>query len=299
MAATTGAPTTPAPLGPNERKDKIGKYFVPTPDPMDRVTAIRMMQGAVAVLVFAGALALAGSLVLGVLAGVAAIGALLLPGWIKLGNYRLDHSRAEPKASDDQVDATLNEDLVATAADALKRFELEARELDLHAEDVRPRSGGPDLRDPEGPLVLIAPTLKARHRLGEDRHRRFSEYTVAVLCPGRHHLAVLTCELNVVTGKRAKNATFEYHYDHISAVHTKGGSGAELRLGAVPGFSTLPFSPSFLELEIAATGGASVVIPTEVRHTRGPLLTRPSTVERVLPALRRLLRREQRGDGQG
>jgi hypothetical protein len=151
------------------------------------------------------------------------------------------------------------------------------------------------MTDSAGPLVLAAPTLRARHRLGDDRHRRFTEYVVAVLCPGRHHLAVLTCELNAVTGKRTKHATFEYHYDHISALHTRGGSGAELRLGALPGFSTLPYSPSYLELEIAATGGASVVVPTEVRHTRGPLLTRPSTIERVLPALRRLLRREQRG----
>ncbi|WP_433507274.1 hypothetical protein ACQP04_12865 [Pseudonocardia halophobica] len=45
MSATTGVPTTPAPLNPDERKDKIGKYFVPTPDRMDRVMAIRMMQG--------------------------------------------------------------------------------------------------------------------------------------------------------------------------------------------------------------------------------------------------------------
>jgi hypothetical protein len=299
MAATTGVPTTPAPLGPNERKDKIGKYFVPTPDPMDRVMAVRMMQGAVAVLVLAGALALAGLLVLGLLAAVAAIGALLLPGWVKLGNYRLDLGRAEPKASDDQVDATLNEDLVTTAAEAMKRFELQESDLDLHAEDVRPRVEGPELTDRAGPLVLAAPTLKARHRVGGDGHRRFSEYAVAVLCPGRHHLAVLTCELNAVTGKRSKSATFEYHYDHISGLHTRGGSGAELRLGAVPGFSMLPFSPNFLELEITATGGAGVVIPTELRHSRGPLLTRPSTVERVLPALRRLLRREQRGGALG
>jgi hypothetical protein len=143
MNATTGVPTTPAPLDPNERKDKIGKYFVPTPDPMDRVMAIRMMQCAAAALVLAGALALAALPVLGILAALAAIVTLLLPGWVNLRNHHLDLGRAEPKASDDQVDATLNADLVAAAADAMKRFELRDSDLDLHAEDVRPRVEGP------------------------------------------------------------------------------------------------------------------------------------------------------------
>ncbi|WP_344428013.1 hypothetical protein [Pseudonocardia ailaonensis] len=282
------APTLGAP-GSNQRKEWVRRYFRPTPPRWDWVRGVRLMQAGTVLLVLALVLWPLGSWPWA--AGVGILAAVLwVSGFTMWRSYHFGFEFAEAKPSGRLLDRTLDADLRRAARETLERFGLAPAELILHADEVRP--GATPVR-PERwmPLVLVGPSADARHRTDfDDGIRRFTAYSVAVICVAQNYVAIRTFVLDLAAGSGKDVDTHEYHFDNIIALHTSTRPARELAAREVPGFGFGRKAPLVsCDLEISATNDAPVVVSTETSQKRPAELTIPVTVADVLPMLSALL----------
>ncbi|MFR9803033.1 hypothetical protein ACL02T_12115 [Pseudonocardia sp. RS010] len=282
---------TLGPAGSGERKEWVRRYFRPSPPPEQGRRAIRYAQFGGLGLLLAGAQLAVG--MAGWSAAFAGVGlVLLLSGFTLYRTHCFAVRHADAKPSGRHLDRTLDADLRKAMTQALERFGLTGEDLILHAGPVHLPNARVVERGPGDPLVFAGPAPGARHRPNsEDRIRRFTAYSVAIVCSAKHHLAVLTFELDLATGAHKNVDTHEYHYDHIAAVNTSTRPARELLGGDIDGFPPTRAKLTAQELEITSTGGTHVLISTEIAQDHPADLTVTTSIKDALPELRRLLGR--------
>ncbi|MFC5950928.1 hypothetical protein ACFQH9_21900 [Pseudonocardia lutea] len=298
--ATLAPPPMPAPdpqaptLGPpgdGRRKEWVHRYFRPSPARWEKLRAVRQMQVG-GVLVLVGLSLLAVGLWPWALGFVGIATVFLVVGFAGWRAYHFGMQFAEAKPTGRHLDRTLNADLRKAMAEVLDRFGLTREDLILHAGPVHLPDARTVERGPGDPLVFAGPAPGAKHRPNtQDRIRRFTAYSVAVVCLAQHHLAVMTFELDLATGARKNVDTHEYHYDHVAAVNTSTRPAKELLAGDIYGFPAMKAKLTAQELEITSTGGTHVLISTEIAQEHPADLTITTSIKDALPQLRRLLRR--------
>jgi hypothetical protein len=290
-----------------ERKEWVQRYFRPRPPESQLVRGHRFVQAS-AIPVVVGIVVLVMGSPVWTLSLFAVALVLFSIGLGAIRTYHYDYRLAEIKPTAQQLDRTLNRDLTAAAEDAMATFGLTPADLILHADLPRPGEAGagrvvhvgrPDPgRDPQ-PLVFAGPAPNARHRPPpRDRVRRFTHYSVAIVCLGPEHLAVQTFDLDLATGGRSNVDTHEYHYDHVAAVNTTKRAAKELSARDIPGFGPSKVAFTLHDMAITSSGGTLIPITTEVSQKQQPQhpedLTLTTSIENAMPTLRRLLQRRAR-----
>jgi hypothetical protein len=294
---TAEEPRKPTPA--EIRKEEVTKYFKPTPDQADQVTAYKFLASGGFFVLFGLALLAVGAPALAV--PVLLIGILVvLHGWERLALYRRDHAAAEPKPTDRKMDDYLEGDLAAVATHALKRLGLTEADLELTSEQADPTRAR--LADQgSGPLTVFGPVVTSKKRIGKEKENvwRFSAYEVMVICPTRDHLGIFECTIDLHTGGKRDEEVREYYYSDVAMVALVNRPPTELALHPLDrdGSSRAFINKIALcELQIAASSGDRSTIVAGVNPT-GPRRTvtlLESRLDRVVDALRRLLRHKKR-----
>ena len=282
-ARTLGSP------GDNQRREWVRRYFRPTPSRRDWIRAVRLMQAGALLALLALLVWVLGGWPLATGPGLLAL-ILLVSGFVMWRTYHYGFEFAEAKPSGRLLDRTLDADLRRTARDTLAAFRLRPEDLVLPADAVR-SDGRRVAAARRLPLVIAGPAADARHRTDfDDGIRRFTAYSVAVICVADNYVAIRTFVLDLAAGSGKDVDTHEYHFDNITALHTSTRPAKELAARAVAGFA-LGRKPGLVtcDLEIAATNDAPVVVSTEISQTRPVELTVPVTIADVLPPLSALV----------
>ncbi|MEO3807406.1 hypothetical protein ABGB17_00240 [Sphaerisporangium sp. B11E5] len=205
-----------------ERRKRVRKYFVKSPNPFDRVMALSLLVAA-GVCAVAGVATLSysreigvGAFVLGVIGGIT--------GAVMSSSYRDAYAQAEPKPTDAEMDRLLANDLLAIEKIAMTSLNLTAEDLETGENDwdpIRTLSRDPAPQRPgRRPILIYGPSTHSGYTVGKDEVWRFEAYEVMVICPTHHHLAIYRSELDLLTGKLFMEETQEYQYAHVASVST-------------------------------------------------------------------------------
>lgn len=127
----------------------------------------------------------------------------------KMDVYKKEYARAEPKPTDEQMDAWLQSDMDAIKDEAW-------RKLGLNHDDM--------VSDPDDPLLILGPSRESSVTAGKDGKVRFSKYDILLVHLTDYHLAAYQCTLDFVTGGRPSESTQEYRYSDVVAVTTETAS---------------------------------------------------------------------------
>lgn len=215
-------------------------------------------------------------------------GALLsFASWRQLHHHGDALAAAYPRASDQQMDDYLKQDVARITARALGQLGLTESDLELIREPG----------DPLGPLTVSGPVLDPPLRCisGDDGTWRFDTYAVMVICPTFHHVGVYECILNARTGAIRTEEIREYFYDDIALSSLVAHGPVDLRnIGLVQAGLYLPFARTVLhELEIvAASGDRSSIIAKSTAASAGgrDAKLQESGLDRAVEVLRACLR---------
>ena len=159
-----------------------------------------------------------------------------------LAKYNKAYQLAEPKPSDEQMDAWLQEDIKRLTDEAL-------RELDLEPEQLQ-----------QDPIIVVGPSNTASLAIGKDGVVRYSKYDVLIVFLTEYHLAAYTATINMVTGTTLRESTQEYHYTDIVSVATRTESSKKFVLVFQGENKKLPVYKEF-SLSVASGDHIRVVTP--------------------------------------
>jgi hypothetical protein len=195
------------------RGDAVKRYFVRTPRHRSATPgAVALGAAALCVIVAAAAHNL-GSLLLLAIAYFAGKW-----GWQKLQQYRTylrRYAAAEPKPSDAQMDAWLQQDIAALQAKASRQVRLVATTKHEGGDLVYPIQAVVGVPSPSGPL---ADSLRVRR--GDDHRWRANHYDVLVLFLTNDLISLYRCALDFHTGEPLYEQITEWHYRDIVGVST-------------------------------------------------------------------------------
>ncbi len=184
-----------------QRIELVRKYFIETPEtPNYQPYYIGMV---IFLLLFL--LAPRMHTMTGGLLGFGGIIGLIVTGkkWYDLRKeYTEAYKRAEPKASDKQMDEWLTKGLGDVTAEARRRLDLD--ELDIKAV----------------PLMIDGPAQKSYIAAGEDRILRFSRHNILLVFLTDHHVATFQCILDLGLGEILEDRTQEFPYKDITNLET-------------------------------------------------------------------------------
>lgn len=221
--------------------------------------------------------------------GIACLGVpgviLIITGIIILtkvnARYKKEIERTEPKPSEAQMDAWLEEDKARIIQPSIFMSK-----LDLPAESVI---------NANDPLVVIGPAAGAKIKAGEDGVFRFSRYEIVVIYLTDYHLGAYSCELDFVTGNVTREQTQEYHYTDVVSVATLT-SNTPFRVETMDG--TLHPIVSSQEFSLSVASGQSIRVAVNFPQLPDILKTgrlAPTGAERAISTLRTLLREKKSG----
>jgi hypothetical protein len=287
-----------------QRRQRVEKYFIKSPDPGDQTKAwVLLCAGGIAG-VF-GLIALAANPFLGiVLLGCGGYSAI--KGFNRKRAYDEQFRKAEPKPTDQEMDAYLASDLRTIEGKAMA-------DLGLTAEDLET---GDDLWDPvkalshgrvtdrprKRPIVVCGPAPTSGFAVGKDLIWRFRRYEVMVICPTNHQLAIYRSELSLLTGGLLQEETQEYQYAHVVSVSTVTTPVPELRLIQAysdDGDDQVRFATTLLRrFEVGVSSGRSTGITVGISDKDNPddqALLPPSGIQEIISSIRRVLRDKNGG----
>lgn len=213
---------TEAERSATDRKRRVEKYFIRTPDSSERTRAIFILSCA-ALLAVIGLFLLTSSVFVGIifLIGAAYIG---FKGYGKYHSYHELYRKAEPKPSGRELDQYLARDLSTIEERAMQELDLTPDDLETDHQQWDPvmALGNGQVERPEKkrPIVVYGPQPLSGFAVGDDKIWRFRTYEVMVICPTHHHLALFRTELNLLTGGLFHEETQEYQYAHVVSVST-------------------------------------------------------------------------------
>lgn len=205
---------------PRTRSEAVRRYFTRTPGRPSNVVAITLAVIA-AFCAIPAALTLLGTIsekdeaqacfgCLTILSGLAVL-TFAGPAWffytVAKHKYERDFRNAEPKPSDQQIDAWHSGDTARLRTHALNQ-------LDLIAEQVA-------TDNPNGPLVVVGSGPSPQVRTGNDGIVRFSSHEILIIYLTTYHLAAYKCVVDLHDGSIRTETTQEYHYDDVVSVSTQ------------------------------------------------------------------------------
>lgn len=214
---------TEAERSATDRKRRLEKYFVRTPDSSEKTTAVIFLAAAgLAALI--GLILLASSPFFGVvfLAVAAYLG---FKGYGRYHAYQEAYNKAEPKPSGRELDEYLAQDLAEIEERSLRELGLTAEDLETDHQEWDPvkalgNGQGPKRLEKKRPILVYGPAPFSGFAVGDDKIWRFRRYEVMVICPTHHHLALFRAELDMLTGGLYHQETQEYQYTHVVSVST-------------------------------------------------------------------------------
>lgn len=158
-----------------------------------------------------------------------------------MAKYQEAFDKAEPKPSDQQMDAWLNGDVQRVKQDGLQKLDLEHTPL---------------LRDP---IVVIGPSQNAAARAGEDGILRFTYYEVVCVYLTEYHLAAYNGRLDMHDGVVTRESTQEYHYSDVISVSTRTESSLTFTLVVNGQHKSIPL---FQEFALSVASGEQIRVVT-------------------------------------
>jgi hypothetical protein len=281
-----------------ERKRRVEKYFIRTPDNSDKVKATVTMSAA-------GLLAVIG---LAITASSAPLGLILLAvamfvayrGYRRLRTYLDEYHKAEPKPSGRELDLYLASDLNTIEKQAMQALDLTEDDLetgDQEWDPVEALAKGEYDRPKKRPIVVFGPDPESGFALGDDKIWRFRTYEVMVICPTRHHLALFRTELSLLSGGLFHEQTQEYQYGHVVSVSTTTVAApmpitrADLEEGDL---GQVRFAKAVLkQFELGVSSGRSSHVTvgiSDANHPDDKARLPDSGIQQVIGSVRRVLR---------
>lgn len=121
-------------------------------------------------------------------------------------NYDKAYAEAEPKPSDEQMDAWLDRDIRRLTAEAVDK-------LDLLPEQI--------FNENKEPIKVVGPSRNADLAVGKDDIIRFSKYDLVLVYLTDYHLAAYKATLDMAQGTTTSESTQEYHYTDVVSVATQ------------------------------------------------------------------------------
>jgi hypothetical protein len=253
MALPTPAPTQVVKRVPDPRRpEAVRKYFTRTPAPRSNSLLIAEVVGVVLLVVIALVLHNAATILF--LAGAVWLGKLGIEEYQRYQAYLRAFHDAEPKPSDQQVDAWLKEDIAELCEQAKHRVRLNT-ELKAHGGDlVYPAQiivGVQWERDLAGYPVRI--------RRGRDGDLRANAYDVLIMFLTNNLISTYRCMLDFRTGEVAYDEVTEHHYRDIVGVSSLSipmpKKMADLLAEVDEQYRNIPFAQTF---RLSITSGESL-----------------------------------------
>ncbi len=183
-----------------KRIELVSKYFIESPKKPNYIgyyIAIVLF----AVLLLAGRASRAGG-ILFILVGVVGLLIAAIRLYNRWSAYRRAFNRAEPKATDRQMDDWLQEGKKMVEAEALRR-------LDIDKSDVK-----------SGPLWIDGPANGSYMAAGGDRVLRYKQHNILILYLTDHQVATFQCVLDLGPGEILSDRTKEFPYKDITNLET-------------------------------------------------------------------------------
>lgn len=187
-----------------QHKEKLViKYFIPTPPkPGYAGNWITIILGVI--LLLAGLSLVRGPVMFGAaLPGliISIVGIAALSN--KRGIYIHAYNKAEPKATDEQMDQWLEEGKDLILQEALSRLDIET---------------GDASRDP---LIIDGPAGKTQIKAGKDNIYRFRHHNILLFYLTEHNVATFNCILDIGIGEILESKTKEFPYKDITNLETE------------------------------------------------------------------------------
>jgi hypothetical protein len=183
-----------------KRIELVSKYFIESPKKPNYIgyyIAIALF----AVLLLAGRASRAGG-ILFILVGVVGFLIAVIKLYNRWSAYRKAFNRAEPKATDRQMDDWLREGKKMVEAEAKRR-------LDIDNSDVK-----------AGPLWMEGPATGSYMAAGSDRVLRYKQHNILILFLTDHQVATFQCILDLGPGEILGDRTKEFPYKDITNLET-------------------------------------------------------------------------------
>jgi hypothetical protein len=298
---------TAAESNATERKRRVEKYFVKSPDPND-LTKARILIGVAGLAALCCLISFAG--------GNAFLGFILVGGGAycavkgsqRKRAYDEQYEKAEPKPADQAMDALLASDLRTIEGKAMQELGLTAEDLET-ADDVwdpvlKLSHGKMADRPRKRPIVVYGPAASSGFAIGKDGIWRFRRYEVMVICPTHHHLAIYSSELSLLTGGLLHEQTQEFQYAHVVSVSTVTMPVPELKLApadAIDDDEEVRFAATLLrKFEVGVSSGRSTSVTVGISDEKDPEKQAhlpPSGIQEIIGSVRRVLRDKSTGTG--
>lgn len=198
----------------------------------------------------------------------------------KTRNYYKEYKASEPKPSDSQMNAWMDEDKIKVSQNALTR-------LNLHSVSAH-------IINLDKPLIVIGPMNGARYAKGGDGIVRFSLYQIIVIYVTNHHLCAYCCELDFETGVIAHESTYEYHYADVVSVST---TNANSEFFFLKDGERSPIS-RHQQFSISVSSGESIKVAVSFPHLAdiiGSGEIGPTGSEEAVATIRAMLREKKGG----
>jgi hypothetical protein len=195
-------------------------------------------------------------------------------------NYYKEYKASEPKPTDSQMNAWMDEDKKKISQNALTRLNLHS--VSAHVINL------------DKPLVVIGPMNGARYAKGSDGIIRFSLYQIIVIYVTNHHLCSYCCELDFETGIIAHESTYEYHYADVVSVST---SNANSEFSFQKDGESKPIS-RYQQFSISVSSGESIKVAVSFPHLAdiiGSGDIGPTGSEEAVATIRAMLREKKGG----
>ena len=184
-----------------KRNELVYKYFIATPEiPNYQPYYIGMVIFLLLFLLPPRMHTIAGGL-LGFL-GIIGLIVTLKKWYDRRKEYTEAYKKAEPKATDQQMDEWLAKGIADVTAEARKR-------LDLDGDDIK-----------ADPLRIDGPAEKSYIAPGADRMLRFNRHNILLVFLTSHHVATFQCILDLGLGEILLDRTKEFPYKDITNLET-------------------------------------------------------------------------------
>lgn len=194
--------------------------------------------------------------------------------------YYKEHNASQPKPTENQMNAWMEEDKRKVASSALARLNLQP--ISDHVINI------------EKPLIVIGPMNGAKYAKGNDGILRFSLYQIIVIYVTNHHLCAYCCELDFETGVVSQESTYEYHYTDVVSVST---SNTNSDLFFIKDGERNPI-PRHQQFSISVSSGESIKVAVSFPHLAdimGSDEIGPTGSEEAVATIRAMLREKKGG----
>lgn len=246
-----------------ERLELVAKYFIHTP-PKPNYTAEKIW-GVAGIILVILSLQTTG---LWALLGLISFGVGVVKYLKNKSAYDEEFKRAEPKATDGQMDNWFDE--------GMRMVEEQARErLDIDLEDTSAR-----------PLIIDGPASNTYIGKGKDKMIRFRHHNVIIFFLTEHNVATFQCVLDLGCGEILNDRTKEFPYKDITNLET------ETTNDTFHYVNDIKSSVTGIQVFNLYTSGANKMSANYIflKGTSEDFIVPPSTAESTIKAIRKRLK---------